>query len=61
MASFEVVADNGKTPIVDEVYYEYATAHTKTVALSKKYLYVSLYKNNRLIEEYGPNEKVIVE
>ena len=58
MPTFEVVADNGTKPEVDEVFTEHAVAYKAATSLSHSYLYVALYKNCRLIEEFGPNEEV---
>lgn len=59
MSTFEVVADNGKKPEMDEIFTDHLTAYKTAIQLSTRYLYVALYKNNRLIEEYGPNYNVI--
>ena len=59
MSTFEVVADNGKQPEMDEIFTDHLTAYKTAIRLSARYLYVALYKNNRLIEEYGPNYNVM--
>ena len=56
MATFEVIADNGQQTEVDEIFREYLPAYNSATLLSKTYLYVAIYKNNKLIEEFGPNE-----
>ena len=58
MASYEIIADNGGKPEVDEIFHEYASAYLKAISLSRRYLYVAIYKNCKLIEEYGPNESL---
>ena len=60
MSTFEVIADNGKQPEVDEIFTEYLPAYKTAVQLSTRYLYVAVYKNSRLIEEYGPNCNIVV-
>ena len=59
MASYEIIADNGGKPEVDEIFHEYAPAYLKAISLSRRYLYVAIYKNNQMIEEYGPNESLL--